>query len=185
MSPASVSVSPHARLRPLNPPDLKGLVRQITFEQRDVILLIYFEAKSAATLSAVQTDQRTVEVTVRSGTAAPDASDLSSPAAAVAAPAPYETPQNYELVLLKYADVSEVVGLLTDATVKSNDVFVPKQPAFGSNSLTGNTYQPQQTTQAPGTSDEPLGQSIDASIAHRPAAQCDLAEGLARRNRAD
>ena len=74
-------------------------------------------------------------------------------------------------MLLKYADVSEVVGLLTEgATVKSNDVFIPSEPAFGSNSLTGNTYQPQPTTQAPGTSDEPLGQSIDASIGDRPPA---------------
>jgi general secretion pathway protein D len=49
--------------------------------------------------------------------------------------------------------------------VKSNDVFIPEQPSFGSNSLTGNTYQPAQTTQAPGANDEPLGQSINASIA--------------------
>jgi general secretion pathway protein D len=68
-------------------------------------------------------------------------------------------------VLLKYADVSEVVGLLTDGlTVKSNDVFIPSEPGFGSNSLTGNNYNPQPTAQAPGGSDEPLGQSVDASI---------------------
>lgn len=149
------------------PPGLKGLVRRITFEQRDVILLIHFEAKGAATLSAVQTDPRTVEVTVRSGTAAAEASDLSGPAAVANPPPVYETPQNYELVMLKYADVSEVVGLLTDGqTVRSNDVFIPNEPAFGSNSLTGNGYQPQiqAQAQAPGSSDEPLGQSVDPSI---------------------
>src|SRR4029079_9930597 len=37
-------------------------------------------------------------------------------------------------------------------------------PGFGSNSLTGNNYNPQPTSQAPGGSDEPLGQSVDASI---------------------
>ena len=63
-----------------------------------------------------------------------------------AAPLPpaYEPPEDYALVLLKYADVSEVVGILTEGqTVKSNDVFIPIEPAFGSNSLTGNNYTPQ------------------------------------------
>src|SRR2546426_65121 len=37
----------------------------------------------------------------------------------------------FELVPLKYADVSEVVGLLTDGlTVKSNNAFTPREPAF-------------------------------------------------------
>jgi general secretion pathway protein D len=63
--------------------------------------------------------------------------------------------------------VSEVVGLLTDGvTVKSNDVFVPREPGFGSNSLTGSQYTPPRAeSQAPGSSDEPLGQSVDASMA--------------------
>ena len=67
---------------------------------------------------------------------------------------------------LKYADVSEVVGLLTEGvTVKSNDLFLPREPAFGSNSLTGSSYNPGPTSQAPGSDDQPLGQSVDASIA--------------------
>ena len=71
----------------------------------------------------------------------------------------------FELVMLKYADVSEVVGLLTEGvTIKSNDVFVPKEPAFGSNSLTGSTYNPTPIPTQPGESDEPLGQSVDQSM---------------------
>ena len=49
--------------------------------------------------------------------------------------------------------------------MKSNDVFIPEQPSFGSNSLTGNTYQPAANDPGAGANDEPLGQSIDASIA--------------------
>jgi general secretion pathway protein D len=60
-----------------------------------------------------------------------------------------------------------LVGLQTDGvTIKTNDVFVPREPGFGSNSLTGNQYiPPRAETQAPGSSDEPLGQSVDASMA--------------------
>jgi general secretion pathway protein D len=73
---------------------------------------------------------------------------------------------NYEMVQLKYADVSEVVGILTQgATVAPNDSFVPREPAFGSNSLTGNNYTSNFTPPPATNSDQPLGQSIDDSIA--------------------
>jgi general secretion pathway protein D len=62
--------------------------------------------------------------------------------------------------------VSEIVGLLSQGqTVKSNDLFVPHEPAFGSNSLTGNSYNPGPSTEAPGSDSEPLGQSIDSGMA--------------------
>jgi general secretion pathway protein D len=150
----------------VQPPALKGLVRSISFEQRDIILIVRFNATTTATVTAAQTDSRTVEVTVRSTLAS--ATQLGEPVIVTGAALPpaNELPEGYELVLLKYADVSEVVGLLTDGqTIKSNDVFIPAEPAFGSNSLTGNNYTPQQVTQAPGANDDPLGQSVDASIA--------------------
>jgi general secretion pathway protein D len=41
--------------------------------------------------------------------------------------------EDFEIVKLKYADVSEIVGLLTaNQTVKSNDEFTPQEPNFGS-----------------------------------------------------
>jgi general secretion pathway protein D len=148
----------------VQPPNLKGLVRGISFEIVDTLLIMRFSTARPASLSAVQTGERTVEVTVSSGRAAKGEPD-SYEAPVAGLPPAYSTPESYALVLLKYADVSEVVGLLTDGlTVKSNDVFVPSEPQFGSNSLTGNNYTPQQVTQAPGSSDEPLGQSVDASI---------------------
>lgn len=163
------SRAPHA----VQPPGMKGLVRQLDFLQQDNVLVVRFSASEAASAAAVRTSDRTVEVTVTTGRSSkPGATDDAyavpsyGPAGFPASPYAYGPPEAYALVLLKYADVSEVVGLLTDGlTVKSNDVFIPSEPQFGSNSLTGNNnYQPQQVTQAPGNSDEPLGQSVDSSI---------------------
>jgi general secretion pathway protein D len=157
------------RAQASQPRGMKGLVRGISFEQADTVLILHFAATSAATISAVPSGRRTVEVTVSSGRPPRDSDQPSGEAtsgsglAAGYAPPPGE--DGYELVLLKYADVSEVVGLLTDGlTVKSNDVFIPSEPSFGSNSLTGNNYNPQPTPPPAGQSEEPLGQSVDASI---------------------
>jgi general secretion pathway protein D len=67
--------------------------------------------------------------------------------------------------MLKYADVSEVVGLLSDGlTVKSNDTFVSREPAFGSSSLTGGGNV--STPSGGGEADtQPLGQSVDSAMA--------------------
>jgi general secretion pathway protein D len=160
---------PFSSRRPqaVQPPGMKGLVRQLDFLQQDNVLVVRFDATEAASAAAVRATDQTVEVTVTSGRTPRDRSYTGAETGPSygGLPAGYEAPEDYALVLLKYADVSEVVGLLTDGlTVKSNDVFVPSEPQFGSNSLTGTNYAPQQVTQAPGTSDEPLGQSVDASI---------------------
>jgi general secretion pathway protein D len=150
--------------RAVQPSNMKGLVRSISFEQADTILILRFGVSQAATVAGVQTGDRTIEITVTTGKGKTGVTDVTGPVAA-GVPAANEPPEAYALVLLKYADVSEIVGLLSDGvTVKSNDVFNPSEPAFGSNSLTGSTYTPQAQTQAPGSSDEPLGQSVDASI---------------------
>jgi general secretion pathway protein D len=153
---------PHA----VQPSNMKGLVRSISFEQEGTVLILRFGVAQAATVSGIQTDDRTIEITVSNGkTKQATSTNYADQGPEAGLPPASEPPEDYALVLLKYADVSEVVGLLTDGqTVKSNDVFIPSEPAFGSNSLTGNTYQPQPQTQAPGASDEPLGQSVDASI---------------------
>ncbi|HEY6048866.1 MAG TPA: secretin N-terminal domain-containing protein [Sphingomicrobium sp.] len=148
----------------VQPSGLKGLVRNISFEQADTVLILRFGVTSAATVAGIQTGDRTIEITVTTGRHRTDLG-LAPAAPPAALPPISQPPEDFELVLLKYADVSEVVGLLTDGqTVKSNDVFIPSEPAFGSNSLTGNTYNPQPQTQAPGANDDPLGQSVDASI---------------------
>jgi general secretion pathway protein D len=151
------------------PRGLKGLVRSIQFVQAEGVLVLHFIVNTNTTITASRNGDQLIDVVVSTG-AAPQSGQqggayTESGGGQGQFYGPPEGEGGYQLVLLKYADVSEVVGLLTDATVKSNDVFIPEEPAFGSNSLTGNTYQPQPTSQAPGTSDEPLGQSINASIA--------------------
>ena len=150
------------------PRGLKGLVRSIEFVQAEGVLVLHFVVNTNATITASRNGDQLIDVVVSTG-ASPDKKNDSATVPSQSAPAqfvgPPEGQSGYQLVLLKYADVSEVVGLLTDATTKSNDVFNPEQPSFGSNSLTGNTYQPQAAAPAPGTTDEPLGESINASIA--------------------
>jgi general secretion pathway protein D len=114
---ALASRGPHA----VQPSGLKGLVRNISFEQADTVLIMRFGVTQAATISGVQTSDRTIEIMVGTGKAQKGATaDYAVPAGGLQAG--YEPPpgeEGYELVLLKYADVSDVVGLLTDGlTVK-------------------------------------------------------------------
>ena len=155
----------------VQPNGMKGLVRSLTFDQEGDLLIVRFDATAAASFSAVQTSNKTVEVTISAGGPPTGPHDPSVGLAttgnlpAMAEPVPGE--DGYQLVMLKYADVSEIVGLLSEGiSVKSNDVFIPEQPQFGSNSLTGNNYQPARPiSQAPGNNDEPLGQSVNTSMA--------------------
>jgi len=49
--------------------------------------------------------------------------------------------EDFEVVYLKYADVSEIVGLLTaNQSIKSNDDFSPQEPNYGSSGLSGGGY---------------------------------------------
>jgi general secretion pathway protein D len=152
----------------VSPQNLKGLVRQISFEQADTVLILRFAVTSAASVTASPSGDRTIDVTV--STSAPAVAVQGEEPGTVASDVPppmgYSPGDAYELVQLKYADVSEIVGLLSQGTsVKSNDLFNPSEPAFGSNSLTGAAYNPGPTTQAPGSSDSPLGESINEGMA--------------------
>jgi general secretion pathway protein D len=152
----------------VSPRDLKGFVRGVEFVQAEGVLVLHFDVNEGATVSAIPVDDRTIDVTVTSLARQAGASTDDSLAGAGAPPPlpPISGQEGYELVLLKYADVSEIVGLLSQgSTIKSNDLFIPREPAFGSNSLTGNTYQPGPSTQAPGSDDTPLGQPVDAGMA--------------------
>lgn len=152
-----------------SPQGLKGLVRSISFDQADTILILRFNTTQRATVTALPIDDHNVAVTVSNGAAKATDSQAVTQTVVGQLPAASNPPpgeDGFELVPLKYADVSEVVGLLTEGvTVKSNDLFLPREPAFGSNSLTGSSYNPGPTSQAPGSDDQPLGQSVDASIA--------------------
>jgi len=79
----------------------------------------------------------------------------------------------FEVVPLKYADVSEIVGLLTgNQTVKPNDGFIPQEPNFGSSGLQGyyggsGNLPGSALVQASGAlaqSGDSLGRALDATV---------------------
>lgn len=148
------------------PQGLKGLVRSISFDQAGTVLILHFGSEALAQVSAVALDTAKVEVTISNGVLQANHGGSASPTGPLPiAKVPTPGEDGYELVMLRYADVSEVVGLLTDGlTVKSNDQFTPREPGFGSTSLTGGSYTQMGTVQ-PGADDQPLGQSVDSAIA--------------------
>ena len=79
----------------------------------------------------------------------------------------------FEVVPLKYADVSEIVGLLTaNQSIKPNDGFTPEEPAFGSSGLQGGYYGSNGITASAANaafaqtavSTDSIGRAIDDSI---------------------
>ena len=71
--------------------------------------------------------------------------------------------EEFELIMLKYADVSEVVGLLTEGiTVRPNNTLIRRQPGFGSigqgsGNNSGDADDPNEN--------QPLGESVDRNLA--------------------
>ncbi|WP_353229245.1 secretin N-terminal domain-containing protein [Novosphingobium sp.] len=142
---------------------LDGLVRAVRFEQVDSVLIIRFAATAAAVAEAHTVDPATLDITVHA-TALAHGAALPTRARTPANPPPADDADaQSELVMLKYADVSEVVGLISPgAQIRPNDHFIPREPGFGSTSLTGGSYAAQ--VLAPGDApDQPLGESVDAS----------------------
>jgi general secretion pathway protein D len=87
--------------------------------------------------------------------------------------APYGSRDNYvpddfgndgaELIKLKYADVSEVVGLLTEGiTVRPNNIFILREPGFGSPGQNGGGGS---GGRKPEDNEQPLGESVDRNLA--------------------
>jgi general secretion pathway protein D len=142
-----------------------GLVQRLEFTQRDTVLTMTVVGASPLHLEAKPISKgRALDlvVTVAPQTAKGAATEGSTVPAHADRP-PGE--DDFEVVPLKYADVSEVVGLLTEGqAIKSNDSFIPHEPAFGSASMNnGSNYTAPPVS--PDTLNQPLGQSVDDSIA--------------------
>jgi len=154
--------------------DFRGLVRMIEMEPIDTGLAIRFTTAQPAKVEAQQSSPQRLLVTVRKLTGAeavgsrPVGSEDEPLATAHALPPAYDPlpgEDGYELVMLKYADVSEIVGLLTEGvTVKPNNIFIRREPGFGSMATTSGTTYVSPTSQ--GQEEElPLGESVDSSLA--------------------
>ncbi len=131
-----------------NKREFNGFVRSVAFESTDTGLAIRFTTNGPAKVTAEQggMDRLLVTVSKLSGAEAlgsrPVASEGDALGTAHVVPAgpEYSPFDSYEMVLLKYADVSEIVGLLSSGvTVKPNNVFIRREPGFGSMSTTSGT----------------------------------------------
>jgi general secretion pathway protein D len=147
------------------PGGVHGLIKGIEFNQRDAVLVMVLVGVGPIHVVANPVaGGRALDLAITPAPAAENG------AAASAGALPHETERaagedGFDVVPLKYADVSEVVGLLTAGqTVKSNDTFIPHEPNFGSAGMNG-----QQNYSAPPPNPDnenaPLGQSVDDSIA--------------------
>jgi general secretion pathway protein D len=149
------------------PQALRGIVRSATFDQMQTVLVLRLDAASRAQITAERVGDRVIILSVTPAGAVHSSAEAEHPApkAAAALPKAAEigTQDGFEVVPLKYADVSEVVGLLAaGASIKSNDGFVPHEPAFGSAGMNGGYVAAQ--TSSPDGDNEPMGQSVDEAI---------------------
>ena len=151
-----------------------SLLRQTFFEHSDGSLLLRFDTSEPARVTAQPAGDRSVQVTVSriseeeatgsrplgsTGDAVVPASDLPEYTAESGYDS-YVPGDSYELVPLKYADVSEVIGLLLEGeTIQPNNVFIRREPGFGSLASTTQPNYVSAQTQAQGES-VPLGQSF-------------------------
>jgi general secretion pathway protein D len=147
----------------------RGLVRSAVFEVTDSGLLWRFDTAAPAQVSVEPAGDRSMQVVVQrlSGDEAIGARPIGS-AGETVAPASelpaYVEPgvegDSYELVPLKYADVSEIIGLLVEGeTIQPNNVFIRREPGFGSIATSSGQYNTNNNQQPQGPQ-QPLGQSF-------------------------
>lgn len=145
------------------PAVLRGLIKNIEFQKGDSVLVVQLTAGGPVHVTGTPMGDTQLSFTL--SPAAPTAT-----VAAVAGDLPKATDppadqEGFELVPLKYADVSEVVGLLTDGqTVTPNDSFTPHEPAFGSAGMSGGGAISASLASNPEQADRPVGQSVNDSI---------------------
>jgi general secretion pathway protein D len=148
------------------PPGLSGLVRGIEFEQQDTILILRLNTTRPAQIVATKVSDQVISLTIAPPTPVKAHAETAE-AAAGPLPKAADPPageDGFAVVPLKYADVSEVVGLLTAGlTVKSNDDFEPHEPAFGSAGMNGSNYTAPPPP-GPDAVGQPMAQSVDDAI---------------------
>ena len=148
----------------------RGLVRSSRFEIGDGNLLMRFDTTAPARVSAETMAGLVIKVTVQRVTEAEatgsqpigSSAEPVAPASDLAAMQNFYNPgDSYELVFLKYADVSEVIGLLVEGTtIEPNNVFIRREPGFGSpgaNNVNNNYNNNQQQNPR---EERPLGQAF-------------------------
>jgi general secretion pathway protein D len=153
----------------------RGFVRSIQFQTQGSSLVLRFETAAPARIDAQRMGANSVQVRVERvtdeevigsrpiGSAGEDV--VPQQEAARGPVDAWQPGDSYELVMLKYADVSEVIGLLTEGVeIAPNDVFIRREPGFGSpgaGQQTSYIGAPQQAQQDA----VPLGQNFGNGLA--------------------
>jgi general secretion pathway protein D len=148
------------------PTELHGVLSGMSIEQVESVLIVHFAATASVHLDATPTGDKIVTLVVaKTAPSQPTENAYAAAGPLPVQPDPKSGEDGFEVVPLKYADVSEVVGLLTDGqTIKSNDLFAPHEPAFGSAGMGsgGGFAQPGTPDSAP--QGDPFAQSVNDAI---------------------
>jgi general secretion pathway protein D len=150
------------------PPGKLGVIQAINLAQSDGNLTLTLTGAGQIRTAAASLGQRALSLTITALAAAPI--KASAETGRLNAHMDGARPDDvFEVVPLKYADVSEIVGLLTTAQgVKPNDNFNPQEPAFGSagvsNGGSGIAAPAFNLAGANGAPADPLGMSVDDSV---------------------
>jgi general secretion pathway protein D len=116
-----------------------GLIQSMNFAQNGKILTLTIAGNAPIHIVAIPLAPRAIAVAITNLT--PPGSKPEPAAMGPVAHGPSGADDVFEIVPLKYADVSEVIGLLTaNQTIKPNDHFTPEEPAFGSAGMQGGSY---------------------------------------------
>jgi general secretion pathway protein D len=156
-------------------------LKSVSIENFGDSLNVTFHESGPANVTVAPGPGQTLLATISAGTDATPGIPLMVPGLLpTPAPTPPPGPEDIEVVRLKYADVSEVIGLLVAGQqIPSNDSFTPQEQQFGSSGLTGggtlgtgqigglNAQPTQQFNQVPnfGQTGTSLGQQITENIA--------------------
>jgi len=168
-SDVSIIAFTDARLAPggAAPPGRHGLVQALSFTQNDGLLTLSLTGAGPVHVVAASLGAQAMILTVKAARSV--AAKVEAAPGPVAAHADSGVADEvFEVVPLKYADVSEVVGLLTAVQgVKPNDTFNPQEPAFGSagiNSAGGAAAPNFNLAAANGAAADSLGQLADDTV---------------------
>jgi general secretion pathway protein D len=157
-----------------------GLIEALTFTDKDPDFNINFQAKDASKIYVEQSGASQLLITIKRVPKRASSSfgnfddapeSIQQPGLSTTGPAqfnddqvPFED-QGFELIKLKYADVSEVVGLLTEGiSVRPNNIFIRREPGFGSPG-TNNGNGGNNNNNNAEDNDQPLGESVDRNLA--------------------
>jgi general secretion pathway protein D len=153
----------------------RGLVRSVQFEIGDGNLLMRFDTGTPSQVTSENVGAQSIKVTVQRVTEAEatgirpigSKAEEVAPASDLATAASFYNPgDSYELVFLKYADVSEVIGLLVEGTtIEPNNVFIRREPGFGSPGANNNNMNYANNQQQDSRSERPLGQAFGNGLA--------------------